>query len=45
MEDVVIKLHDLAREVTHKEIAESIRHLADNISDKIKVERQHGQHR
>ena len=36
MGDVVIKLHDIARETKDKELSYKIRLLADEISDKIK---------
>ena len=44
MEDIVIKLHDIARETKDKELSKTIRLLADDISDKIKKERTYGQH-
>lgn len=43
MEDVVIKLHDIARETKDNELSKTIRLLADDISEKIKKERIYGQ--
>ena len=43
MEDVVIKLHDLARETKDSELSKTIRLFADDIADKIKKERIYGQ--
>jgi hypothetical protein len=43
MEDIVIKLHDIARETKDKDLSKTIRLFADDISDKIKKERIYGQ--
>lgn len=44
MENIVIKLHDVARETTDKALSKTIRLFADEISAKIKKERLYGQH-